>query len=51
MESQKFINLLEEPGDDELYFQTKRWYIINGQNNGQMEQEIKTTAQLNLIQK
>ena len=38
MDSQKIINLLEQPGDDdndELKFQTKKWYIINDQNNGQ----------------
>ena len=34
-ESQKIINLLEQPDDDELKFQTKKWYIINDQNNGQ----------------
>ena len=35
MESQKIINLLEQSDDDELKFQTKKWYIINDQNNGQ----------------
>ena len=35
MESQKVINLLEKGGDDELYFQTKKCYEINDQNNGQ----------------
>ena len=34
MESQKIVNLLEQSGDDELKFQTKKWYIINDQNNG-----------------
>ena len=35
MESQKIINLLEETGDEELYFQAKKWHTINDQNNGQ----------------
>ena len=35
MESQKIVNLLEDGDDDDLKFQTKKWYIINGQNNGQ----------------
>ena len=37
MESQKIINLLEQSDDDELKFQTKKWCIINDQNNGQYE--------------
>ena len=35
MEAQKIINLLEESDDDILKFQTRKWYIINDQNNGQ----------------
>ena len=35
MELQKIINLLEQRDDEELKFQTKKWYIINDQNNGQ----------------
>ena len=35
MEAQKIINLLEESDEDDLKFQTKRWYIINDQDNGQ----------------
>ena len=35
MESRRNINLLEESDDDELKFQTKKWYIIYDQNNGQ----------------
>ena len=37
MESQKIIKHLEQSDDDELKFQTKRWYTINDQNNGQYE--------------
>ena len=37
MEAQKIINLLEELDDDILNFGTKKWYIINEQNNGQYE--------------
>ena len=35
MESQKIINLLEQSDDDELRFKTKKWFLINDQNNGQ----------------
>ena len=35
MESQKITNLLEQSEDDELKFQTRKWYIINYQSNGQ----------------
>ena len=34
MEEKKIINHLEETDDDDiLKFQTKRWYIINDENN------------------
>ena len=35
MESQKIINVLEPNDNNEKYFQTKKWYIINDQINGQ----------------
>ena len=35
MKALKNINLLEEFYDDILKFQTRKWYIINDQNNGQ----------------
>ena len=35
MESQKIINLLDQKDDDDPRFQTKKWYSINDQNNGQ----------------
>ena len=35
MEVQKIINLLEEFDDEVLKFQTRTFYIINDQNNGQ----------------
>ena len=37
MESQKIINFLEPDDDNNKYFQTKKWYIINDQNNGQYD--------------
>ena len=39
MESQKIKNLLNH--EDETYskYQTKTWYIINDQNNGQCEED------------
>ena len=35
MESQKIIKLLEQSDNDGLKFQTRKWYVINDQNNGQ----------------
>ena len=35
MEAQKIINLLEKPYEDDFKFQTRKWYIINNQNNRQ----------------
>ena len=36
MEAQEIINLLEDSDDDDiLKFQTRKWYIINDQNNRQ----------------
>ena len=38
MESQKIINFLESDDDNEKYCQTRKWYIINDQNNGQYQE-------------
>ena len=37
LESQKIINLLEVDDGDTKRFQTKKWYIVNDQNNGQYQ--------------
>ena len=34
MESQKFINLLDHKDEDDPRFETKKWYIVNDNNNG-----------------
>ena len=39
MESQRITNLLDHKEDDDLKFETKKWYIINDQNNGQYDDE------------
>ena len=33
MENQKIINLLEKVDTDSKHFATKKWYIINDENN------------------
>ena len=38
MKSQKIINFLEPDDNDNKSFQTKKWYIINDQNNGQYDE-------------
>ena len=36
MQAQKIINLLEDSDDDDISkFQTRKWYVINDQNNNQ----------------
>ena len=37
MESQKIINLLDHKDEDDSKFETKKWYIINDQNNGRYD--------------
>ena len=34
MELEKIINLLDHKDEDDPRFETKKWYIINDQNNG-----------------
>ena len=35
METQKIANLLNDPDNESSKFATRKWYIINDQNNGQ----------------
>ena len=35
METQRIINLLNDSNNESLKFATRKWYIINDQNNGQ----------------
>ena len=35
METQKIVNLLNDSNNEYSKFATRKWYIINGQNNGQ----------------
>ena len=35
MESQKIKNLSDHKDENDPKYQTKKWYIINGRNNGQ----------------
>ena len=35
METQKIVNLLNDSDNESLKFATRKWYIINDQNNGQ----------------
>ena len=35
METQKIVNLLNESNNESSKFETRKWYIINDQNNGQ----------------
>ena len=46
MKSQKIINLLDHKDEDDPKFQTKKWYIINGRNNGQIRNENDPTIKI-----
>ena len=35
METQKIVNLLNDSGNESSKFETRNFYIIDGQNNGQ----------------
>ena len=35
METEKIVNLLSDSDNESLKFATRKWYIINDQNNGQ----------------
>ena len=39
METQKILNLLSESDNESSKFATRKWYIINEQNNGQYGRE------------
>ena len=48
METQKIENLLNESDDEFSKFTTRKWYIINDQNNGQYGRGMKMIQPLNL---
>ena len=35
METQKIVNLLSDPDNEYSKFATRKWYIVNDQNDGQ----------------
>ena len=35
MESQKIVNLLNDTDNESSKFATRKWYVINDQNNGE----------------
>ena len=51
METRKIENLLNDPDNKSSKFTTRKWYIINDQNNGQYAEEMKMIQPLNLKQK
>ena len=44
MENQKIINLLDKIDTDSKHFATKKWYIINDENN--TNYGVKTLVQI-----
>ena len=51
METQKIVNLLSGSDNESSKFATRKWYIINDQNNGQYGEGVKMIQLLNLKQK
>ena len=44
METQKIVNLLNASGNESSKFATRKWYIINDQNNGEYGEEDENGA-------
>ena len=44
MENQKIINLLDKIDTDSKHFATKKWYIINDENNTNYGVDKNTSA-------
>ena len=44
METQKIVNLLNDSDNESSKFATRKWYIINDQNNGQYGRENENDA-------
>ena len=51
MESQNISNLLGEENDFKKRFQTKKWYIINDQSNGQYNEDFTIIINTEVIKK
>ena len=51
METQKIVNLLNDSDNESSRFAKRKLYIINDQNNGQYDREMKLIQPLNLKQK
>ena len=51
METQKIENLLNDSYNEFSKFATRKWYIINDQNNEQYGEGNETDSPLNLKQK
>ena len=51
MESQKIVNVLNALDNEFSKFATRKWYIINDQNNGHMAEEMKRIQLLSLKQR
>ena len=53
METQKIINLLNDSNNESSKFATRKWYIINDQNNGQYgrgnENDAETAENLDIV--
>ena len=49
MESQKIINLLDHKDEDDPRFETRKWYIVNGHNNGNYSQgdDVRSIVKFN----
>ena len=52
METRNIVNLLNDSDNESSRFATRKWYIINDQNNGQyVERNEKMIQSLNFKQK
>ena len=51
METQKIVNLLNDTDNESPRFATKKWYVINDQNNTEYGEGNENDSSINLRQK
>ena len=51
MEIQKIVNLLNDTNNKSSKFATRKWFVINDQNNTEYGEEMKMVQPLSLKQK
>ena len=51
MQTQKIVNLLNDTDNESSKFASRKWYVINDQNNGDYSEGNENDSIINLKQK